>query len=94
VEAIVAQDGNSANLWLTPHYVRLEKMSRFATTTADLGTPAVVQQPVFQTRKVSVHLTLKNGERRLIYVGKSTEPANQLEFFVLGVTVLPHPSNR
>jgi hypothetical protein len=94
VEALVAKDNHSVTLQLSSQYIWLGKMSRFETTTADVGKPAFVQQPVFHTRKTSPHLTMRNGERRLIYVGSPMEPGGKMELFILGATILPTPLDR
>jgi hypothetical protein len=94
VEAMVGKDHNSVILRLMSQYIWMGQMSRFETTTADLGKPAFVQQPVFHTRKTSPHLTMRNGERRLIYVGSPMEPGGKMELFILGATILPTPLGR
>jgi hypothetical protein len=43
----------------------------------------IVEQPEFDTKKSAQTFTLKNGDRRLLGVYPTSDPANHLELFIL-----------
>lgn len=57
------------------------------------GQETIVEQPRFETQKVSTQLTLGNGQRVLLGTFKSREKEGWLDLFLLRGTVRPVPSN-
>jgi hypothetical protein len=91
-EAVVSNDGKAVSLQLVPQLVRLESMRAFPAGTTKDGTKISVEQPIFSTAKTNTSISMREGERRLIYLGKSNEVRNRMDLFILGVKVSASPA--
>jgi hypothetical protein len=87
--ATISADRKSATISVSATIVRLSRMAQFSTVPIDADNHLSVAQPVFTTHKTSLILSLRDGERRLIYVGKHTETPDQIHLWVLGLRILP-----
>jgi hypothetical protein len=94
VEAVVSPDGSSVGLRFAPQLVRLESMRPFDAGVSDKGTKMTIEQPIFSTAKVNTSLSLRDGERRLIYAGKSGEVRGRMDLFIVGVKIFPAPATK
>jgi hypothetical protein len=88
-EAVVSPDGTAATLSIAPQFVTLERMQDFPAGKDSQGHTVNISQPIFRIHKVQTNLTLRDGERRLIYVGKPLGKDTAFYFFILGLKVLP-----
>jgi len=84
VDASVAPDGSAISMVIAPQTVLLLGMQNFPAGKSVKDEPMTVPQPLFRTHKVSLSLTLRNGERRLIYFSKAVQPDNTTVLFILG----------
>jgi hypothetical protein len=94
VEAVVSPDGSSVGLQFAPQLVRLESMRPFEAGVSDKGTKMTIEQPIFSTAKVNTSLSLRDGERRLIYAGKSGEVRGRMDLFIVGAKIFPAPATK
>jgi hypothetical protein len=94
VEPIISPDGNSIELQLAPQIVRFDRFTDFPAGTTEKGERLTVSQPIFSTAKVSTTLALRDGERRLLHVGKATVERNRIDVFILGAKIIPSPAGR
>jgi hypothetical protein len=82
VDPAISPDGKSVTLSIMPQrveYLGLEKTEN----------PKTASQPIFATKKVTSTITLRDGEHRLIFTGKSESPGSGIDFFILGVRIIP-----
>ena len=92
VDPVISPDGKSIGLSLAPQFVRFDRYSEFPAGTTDKGEKLTAPQPIFTTAKVSTNLALRDGERRLIHVGKSTVDRSRIDVFILGARIIPSPA--
>jgi len=83
VEAALSADAKTIALNLVPQHVRLEGYHKITIEKPETGGKVVVEQPQFDTMKVTTQLTVRNGQRVLMGVYRVSEPPNHLEFFIL-----------
>ena len=83
VEPVVSPDGKTIKLDLVPEHVRLKDYHKVTVEKPSTGGKVVVEQPEFDTMKVTTSLTLKNGQRVLMGVFRVSEPPKHLEMFLL-----------
>ena len=88
-EPVTSPDNAFVTISLSPQIVRFEGYSDFPAGITASGQKLTIPQPNFTTAKVSTTLTLKNGERRLIHVGKAGSDRNRMDVFILGATIIP-----
>ena len=81
VEPVLSPDASRIDLNLVPQYVKLAGYKKI--TVEKDHAKLTVEQPEFHTTKVSTSLTLRNGQRKLLGVHKVSDPAGQVEFFIL-----------
>jgi len=83
VEPTVSPDGKTIAVNVVPQHVRLVGFEKITIEKPETGGKVVVEQPQFDTMKVTTQLTLRNGQRVLMGVYRVSEPPNHLEFFIL-----------
>ena len=91
-EPIVSPDRTAITISLSPQLVRFERFTEFSAGTSPKGDKQTVSQPIFATSKVTTTLSLRDGERRLIHVGKATEDHSRIDLFILGVKIQASPA--
>ena len=91
-EPVVSPDRSAITISLSPQLVRFERFTEFAAGTSPKGEKLTVSQPIFATSKVTTTLSLRDGERRLIHVGKATEDHARIDLFILGVKIQTAPA--
>jgi hypothetical protein len=88
-EPVVSPDGTAVTLSTAPQLVRFERYTDFPAGTNDRGEKLSVSQPIFATSKVHIRMSLRDGERHLIHVGKATEDRARIDLFIVGVKIIP-----
>jgi hypothetical protein len=88
VEPVLSKDGKKIDLNLVPQHVMLKGMNKITVEKPSLG-KLVVEQPDFDTMKVTTSLTLRSGERILLGIFRPHEPAKHIEFFILKAEAIP-----
>ena len=83
VEPIISPDTKTITLSLVPQHVRLKGFNKVTIEKPATGGKIVVEQPEFDTMKVTTSLTVRNGQRVLLGIYRVSEPANHIEFFIL-----------
>ena len=83
VEPTLSSDAKTIALSLVPQHVRLKGYNKVAVEKSATGEKVVVEQPEFDTMKVTTSLTLRNGQRMLMGVFRVSDPAKHIEFFIL-----------
>ncbi len=86
--ASISQDGKSATLQLAPQRVAFIGMERITFVKPEKGT-FEVKRPIFATQKVTSTITLRDGERRLILTDKAAAMDGYIDFFIVGVKIVP-----
>ncbi len=86
---VAAPDGSGINLSIDIRRVELLGLLDIPAGRNPKGEPFTLQQPYFQAQKINANLTLRPGERHLLYVGKPRQPAGTLTLFIAGATILP-----
>jgi hypothetical protein len=76
---------------LVPQIVRLQGEKQFPSGVNHKGEKVTQAQPIFQDLKVNTNVTLADGERMLLFVGKPMLPGGQMELFIVGAKALPLP---
>jgi hypothetical protein len=89
VDPLVSKDGKSVMLNVAPQRVAFIKMDDEIPFKTKSGAVVPSRPPVFSTSKITAAMVLRDGERRLIYLGKSAEHPNSIDLFILGVKVIP-----
>jgi hypothetical protein len=89
MEAALSPDHRSATVRVSPQWVSFKRFVRFRIFPGAEGEKSGVPQPIFVTHKTSVTETLRDGERRLIYVGKDSENPDQMTLFTMGMRIIP-----
>lgn len=88
VSAVASDDATATTVNVTPRFTRTESIQRFPTTITTQGLPLFLLHPVIRTHQINAQMTLRDGERRLIYVGETKEPEDRITIFILGVKVI------
>ena len=86
VEPVLSPDAGKIDLNLVPQYVKLAGYKKI--TVEKDHAKLTVEQPEFHTTKVSTSLTLRNGQRKLLGVHKVSDPAGQVELFILKASAI------
>ena len=86
--AVISKDGKSATLQVAPQRVTMLEMETVSFIKPDKGT-VEVKRPLFGTQKVTSTITLRDGERRLILTDKSAAPNGYIDFFIVGLKIIP-----
>ena len=94
VEPSVSPDGKAVTVALCPRNIRFERFSEFPAGTSANGQKLSVQQPVFNTSSLNTAFTLRDGERRMIYLGKSSEDKRRFDVFIVGAKIFPGVSGK
>lgn len=81
IEPQAAADGKTIDMTLAPQHVRLKSMNKV--TLENEKNKMTVEQPEFETFKVTTNITVKSGEWKLLGVYTTTEPKDYLELFIL-----------
>ena len=89
VEPVLSPDGKTISLDLEPQHVRLQGFNKVTIEGAARKGKVIVEQPQFETHKVTTSLILRNGERVLMGIFPTSEPPKHLEFFILKAEASP-----
>ena len=89
VETLLSPDGKSVNINMAPQRVAFLRMDAQLNLSSKAGPPIEIKGPVFTNSKVTTGITLRDGERRLVYTGKNPDPGTHIEFFIVGVKIIP-----
>lgn len=89
VEPVLSSDGKTIDLNMVPQHVRLKGFHKVTIEGAARKGKVIVEQPQFDTNKVTTSLTMRNGQRMLLGVYPTDEPPKHLEFFILKVEAIP-----
>jgi Flp pilus assembly secretin CpaC len=89
VEPVLKEDGKTIELNIVPQHVRLKEFRKIIVEGAARKGKVVVEQPVFDTRKVTTSMAMQSGQRMLMGVYPTDAPPKHLEFFILKVEVIP-----
>jgi len=89
VEPVLSPDGKTIDLNLVPQHVLLKVLKKVAIERPNTGGEVTVEQPDFDTMKVTTSLVLRNGERILLGIFRTNEPAKHIEFFILKAEAIP-----
>lgn len=87
VEPVVSPDQKAVTISLVPQVVRFERNLEYPAGTTSRGEKLTVGQPLFTTSKVSTTVSLRDGERRLLHVGKANEDKPRVELFIVGAKI-------
>jgi hypothetical protein len=85
-EPIISADGKTVTLRLAPQHVTFSGFRR-STVEAPGQYRVAVDQPEFQTQKVSTNITVKSGQPHLLSFKKLSDPKDTVEIFMLTATV-------
>jgi Flp pilus assembly secretin CpaC len=89
VEPALLPDGKTIKLDMVPEHVRLKGMKKITIEKPSNGGTISVEQPEFDTMKVTTRMSLKSGERVLVGVYRTEDPPNHMELFILKAEVVP-----
>jgi hypothetical protein len=89
VEAVLGPDGKTIDLNMVPQTVRLKGYRKVTIEGAARKGKVVVEQPQFDTNKLTTSLTVRSGERVLLGVYPIEDPPKHLEFFILKAEAIP-----
>lgn len=89
VECAIAPDFSAVELHLAPQHVEWLRMEEHPAGKDEKGEPVSVKQPLFQTVQTRTVLNLRDGERRLLYIGKPKDPGGTIVFFLIGAHIDP-----
>jgi hypothetical protein len=92
VEPVISKDGTAISLHTSPRVVRFERYAEFPAGTSQKGEKLTIPQPIFTSTQVSTELSIRDGERRLIHVGKATLSGDRIDLFILGAKIIPPPT--
>ena len=87
VEPVVGADGKTIDLNLVPQHNRLKAMRKVSIERESTGEKLTVEQPEFESYRVTTSLSMKSGERKLLGVFKISEPPDHIELFILKAEV-------
>jgi hypothetical protein len=88
-EIAFAPDQKAVSVQFSAQYIFTERDQEFPAGRTEKGEVLTVKHPVFKDAKVNTTVTLRDGERRLVYVGKPVEPGTEIIFFILGASLTP-----
>lgn len=80
--------GAVATIHCEPRWIKLSRFAEFPLTPSKANGAPAARQPVFVTHRASVHLALRDGERRLIHVGTDAEAPDQITLFICGLKII------
>jgi len=89
VEPVLSPDGKTIDLNLVPQHVLLKGLKKVTIERPKTGGQVTVEQPDFDTMKVTTSLTLRSGERILLGIFRTNEPAKHIELFILKAEAIP-----
>lgn len=92
VSAVVSEDETAATVRASVELVQMAGMRRVPTTVTERGFTRYVDKPEFHTQKSNPCLTIRDGERRLIFLGRGIEDKPHFNAFILGVKITPMAS--
>jgi hypothetical protein len=75
------------DIQIVPQHVRLLRFEQRVTETQ--GRKVIVEQPVFETNKVSTNICISSGQRVLLGTFRVTEPPGCIELFIFKATAKP-----
>jgi hypothetical protein len=88
-EAAIAPDRKAVSLQLSVQYVNSDREQEFPAGRTEKGDAITIKRPIFKDAKTSCIITLRDGERRLIYFGKPLQPGNEIVLFLIGAKISP-----
>jgi len=89
VEPVLSDDGKTIDLNMVPQHVRLKGLKKITIEKPTTGGKVTVEQPDFDTMKVTTSMTMRNGERALLGIFRTNEPDNHIELFILKAEAIP-----
>ena len=89
VETLLSPNGKSVNINMAPQRVAFLRMDDQVAFKPKAGPPIEIKGPVFTNSKVTTGITLRDGERCLVYTGKNPDPGTHIDFFIVGVKIIP-----
>ncbi len=89
VEPVLSPDGKKIDLNLVPQHIRLKRFNKITIEKPSAGGTTTVEQPEFDTMKVTTSITLRNGQRILMGIFRTDEPPNHIELFILKAEAIP-----
>ena len=88
-EPVLSPDGRTIKINLSPQHVRLKGMKKITLEKPGNGGKISVEQPEFDTMKVTTTMSVKDGERVLLGVYRTDDPPNHMELFILKAEAIP-----
>jgi general secretion pathway protein D len=88
VEPTLGPDGKTIDLNIVPQHVRLKGFEKVTVEGGGHRGKVIVEQPQFETNKITTSLTVQSGERVFLGVYPTTDPPKHLEFFILKAEVM------
>jgi len=89
VEPVLGPDGKTIDLNMVPQHVRLKSYEKVTIEGATGKGKVIVEQPQFDTMKVTTSMTMLSGRRMLLGVFRTDDPPKHFEFFILKVETVP-----
>lgn len=89
VEPVLGPDGKTIDLNMVPQDVRLKGFEKVTIEGPAGKNKVIVEQPQFDTMKVTTSITLQSGRRMLLGVFRTDDPPKHFEFFILKVETVP-----
>ena len=83
VEPVLSPDAKMIALSVATQHVRLKGFNKITLEKSATGGKVTVEQPEFDTMKLTTELNLRNGQRILMGVFRVSDPAKHIEFFIL-----------
>ncbi len=83
VEPVLSPDAKTIKLNLVPQHVRLKGFQKVTVEKPATGGKVVVEQPVFDTIRITSAFTLRNGQRVLMGAFRVSDPEKHMELFIL-----------
>jgi Flp pilus assembly secretin CpaC len=90
VMPVISADGKTIKLDIVPQHMRLKAMNKVAIKSGDKEPKdegIVMEQPEFDTVKNTTTFTLRDGERRLLSVFRTSDPSDEVELFIIRTEV-------
>lgn len=88
-EAAFAPDQKSVSFQLSAQYVYSDGEQEYPAGRTNKGEVLSIKHPIFKTAKSNVVVTLRDGERRLLYFGKPIQPGHEVILFLIGARISP-----
>lgn len=85
VEPVLGPDGKTIDLNMVPQDVRLKGFEKVTLEGSPGKSKVIVEQPRFDTMKVTTSITMLSGRRMLLGVFRTDDPPKHFEFFILKV---------